>query len=578
MGININVDFGDLVPYAVDSFLRFIGKDSEAVELKEWFRAVQQTGIQESSVVMVIGMHSPMPLDAIYQPTRLILEAPIELVQLATGEKKQVQLDDQILTPRQFVAKGMDGVLFAGPGCGKTTLLHYLFMTTLRENKNLVPILFTLRRPSGLSDFKRFIGVLRKLKQRGSRQTKFLLLVDGYDEVSTAERKEISDALMLFSVSDAGNYLLTCRDFYDVYELRASRLRIGEFSEEDQLRYVTAFTSAYGGAINAAELLADLRQRGLRDLLQHPLLLAMVCIVRTGKVGLFSRSVLSLIARAIETLSFRWDEGKGVARESRIPLDGRDRINCLMRIAYSVEETRVSDSEALALAKKQLELLSCEHLDVREVLFETARFYGILIPTDDGNWEFVHKTLHDYLAARFWVETGKFKPNKISAWNTKAAYAACLCADATPAMVAALKSSESLPAFAEMLSNEASFDHSVIGRQLIDYYTQTRPKHFFEGQRDRISVQLTQDFISIASTKFLFHIIDVCAHERSKVQDTLVAYALAELLYRGVRVPPPLYSRLLNLYKLPKFAFRVYRGRQGWSAWDNFLLNQLQPL
>jgi hypothetical protein len=190
---------------------------------------------------MVIGMHSPMPLDAIYQPTRLILEAPIEVVQLPTGEKKQVQLEDQTLTPRQFVAKGIDGVLFAGPGWGKTTLLHYLFMTTLRENKNVVPVLFTLRRPSGLADFRKFIDVLRKLKKRGSRQTKFLLLVDGYDEVSTAERKEISDALMLFAVSDAGNYLLTCRDFYDVYELRAGRLRIGEFSEGDQLRLCYRF-------------------------------------------------------------------------------------------------------------------------------------------------------------------------------------------------------------------------------------------------------------------------------------------------------------------------------------------------
>lgn len=304
----------------------------------------------------------------------------------------------------------------------------------------------------------------------------------------------------------------------------------------------------------------------------------MVCIVKTGKVGLFSRSVLSLIARAVETLSFRWDEGKGVARESRIPLDGRDRINCLMRIAYSVDETRVSDSEALTLAKEQLELLSCEHLDVREVLFETARFYGILIPTADGHWEFVHKTLHDYLAARFWVETGKFKPNRISAWSTKAAYAACLSADATQAMIAALKSSESLPAFAEMLSNEASFNHSVIGLQLIEFYTKTRPVHFFDGQPDRISVQLNQDFISIASTKFLFHIIHVCAEKRSKVKDTLVAYALAELLYRGVRLPPPLYSRLLALYRLPRFAFKVHRGTQGWSAWSNFILSQFQPL
>jgi hypothetical protein len=574
VGININIDFGNLVPYAVDSFLKFLGKDSEAVELKEWFRGVQQIGLQESSVVMVIGMHSPLPLESIYQPTRLILQPRVEWADVGTTEAKQIEVQQQLLTPDRFLEREENGVLFAGPGWGKTTLLHYLFMKTLREEKHLVPVLFTLRRPGGLADFRKFVGVLRKLTKRSSERVKFLLLVDGYDEVSSADRKEISDALLLFGVSGVGHYLLTCRDFYDVYELTANRLRIGEFSTVDQLRYVTAFSGAYGHQLDGAELLKDLRQRGLGDLLRHPLLLAMVCIVKTGKVGLFSRSVLGLIARAIETLSFRWDEGKGVARETRIPLDGRDRINCLMRIAYNVEETRVRDSEALALAKEQLELLSCEHLDVREVLYETARFYGILVPTADGHWEFVHKTLHDYLAAKFWVETGRFKPQKISVWNTKAAYAACLSPDATAAMIAALSSKESLPAFAEMLSNEASFDHKAIGNQLIAFYGDQSTAHFFEAQPDRISVQLSQDFISIASTKFLLHIVDVCASARSRVKDTLSAYALAELVNRELKLPPPLYSRLLGLYKLPKFAFRVHRIPEGWCS---FLLNQLQP-
>jgi hypothetical protein len=572
VGVSVKIDLGSLIPYVVEGFLEMIGKDSGATELREWFQAVQQIGVQESAVVMAIGMHAPLPIDVIYQPTRLVWQTPYLTVDLPTGERREIELPDRPVTPDRFLSMSVNAIVFAGPGWGKTTFLHHVFMKTLREKKD-IPVLFTLRRPGGLADFRQFVDCVLKLKKRTSRDRKFLLLVDGYDEVSTSDRKAVSDALLRFKASSVGNYLLTCRDFYDVYELTATQVRIGQFEEDDQLRYVTAFSRAYGRQLHAEELLSDLRHRGLGDLLKHPLLLALVCIVKTGKLSLHSRSVLGLISRAIETLSFRWDEGKGVERETRLPLDGRDRINCLMRIAYNTRETRVPAERALALATKQLELLSCDHLDARQVLLETARFYGIFVPTADGDWEFVHKTLHDYLAAKLWVETGQFDPRSITQWDTKAAYAACLSADATGAMSAALKNKDSLSAFAEMLSNEASFDHGTICREIVAHYTRHSPEHFFEAQADRISVQLTQDFISIASTKFLLHIVETCTSERSRVTDTLTAYALAELLHRELRLPTRLYSRVLKLYRSPRFAFRVHRSAEGWA---NFLLLQLQ--
>jgi hypothetical protein len=56
--------------------------------------------------------------------------------------------------------------------------------------------------------------------------------------------------------------------------------------------------------------------------------------------------------------------------------------------------------------RKQLDLLTFDRVDARQVLMETARFW-ILVPCEEG-YEFVHRTLHDFLAAQFWVETGEF--------------------------------------------------------------------------------------------------------------------------------------------------------------------------
>lgn len=111
-------------------------------------------------------------------------------------------------------------------------------------------------------------------------------------------------------------------------------------------------------------------------------------------------------------------------------------------------------------------------------------------------------------------------------------------------MAAALSHQESLSAFAEMIGNGRR--STMIGRGRTTYYTRTAPQHFFEREGDRISVQLIQDFIAISSTKFLMHITNVCVGERSRVEDTLMAYAWAELLRRGVTLPTPMYNRLLG--------------------------------
>ncbi len=335
------IDLGSTIPYFVDRFLELVGKDLETVELRRWFEETQRIGFQESSFVMAVGMHTPVPLEEIYQPTRIVFQGQSLTIYLPAGGRRNIRLpENAVFPPERFLSLHTNAVIYAGPGWGKTTFLHYLFLKTWRE-RTAIPVLFTLRRPAGLADFRRFIEVVHRLKKR-KEHLQFLLLVDGYDEVSDDDRKFVSNALLRYGASGLGQYLLTCRDFYDVYDLTVPHARIKEFDTADQERYVEAFMKAYDAQVPATDLLNDLKGRGLADVLKHPLLLALVCIVKTGKMQLHSRSVLGLIERAIETLSFRWDEGKGVERESRTPLDGRDRINCLKRIAFNTREKHVS--------------------------------------------------------------------------------------------------------------------------------------------------------------------------------------------------------------------------------------------
>lgn len=501
---HFSINLGDTVPYVVEKFLSWIGKDAATQDFRKWFEELQKTGLEESAYVQIIGMHHPVPIEDMYQPTRLVWMSHQLRLQIE-GREATVTLPDDAVPVDFFLKLPTNAVIFAGPGWGKTTLVRFAFVKYARDPAaSRIPVLFSLRRINAVTDLERFTDLLHQIKKRLKGETTILLLVDGYDEVTPNERKRVSNALLRFAAARHGHFILTCRDLYDVYDIAAPYLHIAPFGEEDQKRYVAAFSEAYGTRLEPETLLSELSRRGFKAFLSHPLLLALTCIIRTGPMSIYSRNVIALISRAIDTLTFRWDEGKGIVRETKLPLDGRDRIHCLMRIAFKADRPRVNELEAFATTREQLDLLRWEHLDPQEVLVETARFYGIFVPTTGLDWEFVHKTLYDYLGAKFWVEVGKFDPTAIHHWNAKAAYAACLTADATESMRSALKDEESLPAFAEMLSNDAPFDHAAIGEALIEHYETNPRKHFYERPKNenRISVQLSQDFISIASTNF----------------------------------------------------------------------------
>ena len=568
---SVEINLGDTLPFLWEKFLGLVGKDQETSELKEWFAKLQRIGFVEASYVQCIGMHSPLPLQQIFQPTKLLWQTTGFEYDRADGKRVKLSLPASPVTPAEFLKIPTNAAIFAGPGWGKTTFLHHMLISN-RKSDNYVPILITLRRPSAIDDLKRLVGMTLSIKKL-NRGLKLLLLVDGYDEVPTASRKVVSEQLLSYEASGIGRYYLTCRDFYQILELKLATARISPFDEEDQERFVTSFASAYGSKIRPKEMLDELRERGMNDLLHHPLLLAMVCIVKGGSMSLNSKSVLTLIERAIDTLSYRWDEGKGVAREQKLPLDGRARVQCLMRIAFHSKEPQVKERVVMDQAKEHLELLHWENLDEYQLMMETARFFGILVPKDDTFWEFVHKTLHDYLAARYWVEHGKFSARAVKKWDPRAAYAACLGHNATQPMKAALANKESFPAFVEMLSNEAPFDHPTIARALIEHYNRNPRAHFYEtAEPHRISVHLDQDFIRVSSTKFLNDLALACCSNRSKAADTFFAYAIAELRDRSQRLGLSCYSMAVRMFS-QDFIFSVNR----YGSWTNISMSEMTP-
>lgn len=568
---SIEVNLGETIPFVWEKFLKVIGKDSESKELREWFTRLHSVGLTDASNIQCMGMHGPVPLQEIFQPTKLVWQVPHISIPKAGGGRITIPLSRKPVTPESFLEIPTDAAIFAGPGWGKTTFLHHMLLRNIKSEK-FIPVLITLRRPNAIDDLLKLVSMLLPLKQL-NRGMQILLLVDGYDEVPTPSRMQVSEALLRFQAAGVGRYYLACREFYELLELKVPQARIAPFDDEDQERFVQSYATAFGSRIRPSEMLQELRERGMEDLLKHPLLLTMVCIVKSGYMSLHSKNTLTLIDRALETLSFRWDEGKGVSREQKLPVDGRTRIHCLMRIAFNTKTPEVKERTVMDQARAQLDLLRWEDLDEYPFMMETARFFGILVPKDDDHWEFIHKTLHDYLAARYWIEKGNFSPQSVTDWNSRAAYAACLSLDATTAMLTTLSNKNWFPAFIDMLSNDAPFEHPIIARELVSYYERNPKAHFYEAKdTNRISVHLDQDFIGISSTKFLHDLTIACSDKRNKAKDTYFAYAAMELHDRGQRLGMTAYAQACRAFS-SDFKFTVRRT----SGWNSVSINQLIP-
>ena len=270
-------------------------------------------------------------------------------------------------------------------------------------------------------------------------------------------------------------------------------------------------------------------------------------------------------------LCYRWDEQKGLDRPAVTPLDGKDRIQVLKRIAYIAKTSHVPQHRAEEVARKQLDLLTFDRVDARQVLMETARFYGILVPCEEG-YEFVHRTLHDFLAAQYWVETGEFARVTDYEWNARTAYAACRLQDATSIIEAALAAKDGLPAVAEILSNSPSFEIPRISEAIIKYFSQpTQLLHFDNSSPSRTAVptpvtrvtgRLKSDFIRLGSPRFLNRLIERCCVPRKNVTDIIAGYCMLEIFVRRQKLEFETYEKALQAFGSDRFTFNIVGAGQ----------------
>jgi hypothetical protein len=299
--ININAD---ALEYGEQKFLKLFGKDYGSVELAGWFKGIQDTALTQTATVHCVGMRNPLPFGDIYQPTRLLVgpdDGEISTESYAWGDRISRSIlrgrafNKESITVEEFLHRDQDALIRGGPGWGKTTFLHHIFRSTLRSD-DFLPVLISLRRPTAVDDLERYVQACSRIQKKQHRACT-LLLVDGYDEVNTEQRRRVSEDLLRFQSLGTGKFYLTCRDYYQVSQLAAPEVRLEAFTREDQVRFVRVFLSEFSGIRQDAEVVVtQLEERGFAEFLSHPLLLTLACIVRTTSTSIQPRRTEKRVA------------------------------------------------------------------------------------------------------------------------------------------------------------------------------------------------------------------------------------------------------------------------------------------
>ncbi|SEO99271.1 NACHT domain-containing protein [Amycolatopsis saalfeldensis] len=326
-------------------------------------------------------------------------------------------------------------------GAGKTTLLQWISVRCAQGDLDgvagwgdVVPFFLRLRRyvSEPFPAPEQFLtGVGRHIADempdgwvhRQLRSGRAVLLVDGVDELAPSRRQEAAEWLKeLINAFPAARYVVTSRPgSVDAKWLREEHFVGAELQPMEQ-RDVTAFVHQWHDAMRAQSLDNEERtaldeferqlvaaiaaRRGLRRIVQNPLLCALLCALHRDRRAELPENRMELYEISLHLLLERRDKERGI-----VPPNGLSRIEqtlLLQDIAYWLVRNGWSGAGSARIVDRvrtKLAGMPQVHAGPDEVFRHLLERSGLLREPTVGQVDFVHRSFQEYLAAKAAVES-----------------------------------------------------------------------------------------------------------------------------------------------------------------------------
>lgn len=338
-----------------------------------------------------------------------------------------IPIQDAIFSNQRHV------IVLGQPGAGKTTSMKKLcssFFDGQRKQGFNFPILFRFREHKVESDdvlhifLKDLLGLNLLFDNSVSSNTKITLqkevvysvldelkpivILDGFDELATEQDKVklLNEIRQLFRGCRQAKFVLTCRagefnydlDFSDDYEISSlSKKQIEAFAENwiEHPDDVEIFLRA-------------IESSPFSDTVIKPLSLAHLCAIfeRTKKIPERPKSVYK---KVVNLMLDEWDQQRSIIRESKYSRFESDRkFEFLTHLSYFLT---VNGSNSVFTDSQLREAYVNIHSnfglplnEAKQVVTEIESHTGLFIQSGYLKYEFVHKSLQEYLTAEYLVK------------------------------------------------------------------------------------------------------------------------------------------------------------------------------
>ena len=335
----------------------------------------------------------------------------IPFLQKSHSEEFAVDSVDNILDISNFV------IIQGTGGIGKSTLMKHLFINEL-EKKDLIPIFIELKDINDLEKgYDIYDIVFNKLDSLGGNVGKkyleyalksgcFLFLLDGYDEILTAQKDYFFKQLDVFCDKYPQNYyIISSRPYSEFIEFQRftvlSTNPLSEIQAMDLIGKLEFDKDIKERFINALD--ENLYERH-KSFASNPLLLNIMLLTYDNYAEIPEKLHL-FYANAFETLYSKHDATKaGYRRElkSELSYDSFKKIfSYFCFITYAQAKTEFSYDELVAFLKK----VSINKLtfNIECYIFDLVNSLCVLYK-EGLHYKFAHRSFQEYFTALFLKE------------------------------------------------------------------------------------------------------------------------------------------------------------------------------
>ena len=347
-------------------------------------------------------------------------------------------------------------IIFGGPGSGKSTCLRRIALEQEEsddDEPSRIPIYIQLRH---IQSKDSLAAVSRSLFAEQPLLTgptdldgsfipddlsNALLLLDGMDEVPSHLQQEVLGGIeQLAKSGTSAAIVVSTREYGYQWKIPGFKyFRILPLTE-NKVREWVYYRLTADPPVPWRKFIASFEQSPkIRDLCCNPLLLSIaVSSYRRSRTLPTSKAVL--LESCLDAVADRWDSSRGVVRDAESWASPKMKIAALSRTAFFLNVAAHDAFSVDDFCSWNRPLAADRHL-----LLALQRHTGLVTQVDDQDrWSFVHRTIADYLTARYVVFDTDDSAKTLRAlmkrdrWRDVWSYSCGIAHDATPLVLMVL--------------------------------------------------------------------------------------------------------------------------------------------